>query len=77
MCVWNFDIPFYHRPNYIIPTVQSINRISIGVGLILTHAVGMTFKSAHEYGSYIHMLATATAAQTTLIFSQTNINLSM
>lgn len=37
----------------------------------------MTFKSAQGYGSYIHMLATATAAQTTLIFSQTNINLSM
>lgn len=77
MCVWNSEIPFYQIPNYIIPTVQSIYRVSIGIGLILTHEVGMTFKSAHGYDSYIHMLATATAAQITLIFSQTNINSSM
>lgn len=77
MRVWNSDIPRYQRPNYIIPPLQSMNRVSIGVSLLTTREQGLTFKTAQGYGAFVHMLTTATAAQTTLIFSQTNINLSM
>lgn len=75
--VWNLDNPLYRAINYTLPTVQSVNRVGIGIGLVLTHEMGLTFQTSQGYGSYIHMLATATAAQTSLIFYQTNLNLSM
>lgn len=77
MRVWKSDVPSYQVPNYTISTVLSVNRIAIGLGLILTHELGKTIQSARGYGSFVHMLSTATAAQASLIFSQTNINLSM
>lgn len=77
MRVWNAQIPLFKSPNYTLPTVQSMNRVAIRIGLVLTHEMGLTFKTSQGFGSYIHMLSTASAAQTSLIFSQTNLNLSM
>jgi hypothetical protein len=74
---WATEVPTSMTSNYTIPTVQSLNRVSTGIGLILTHEMGLTFKSAQGFGSFVHMLATASAAQASLIFSQTNLNLSM
>lgn len=48
--VWANPGPMYRISNYSVSTLQSMNRISIGIGLVLTHAMGLVFRSAKGFG---------------------------
>nr|QXV86549.1 capsid protein [Totiviridae sp.] len=77
MVVWATGTPANMKPNYDVTTTESLMRVAIYVRLILTHEVKLFFESAHGMGTFVHMLSGALSAQFGLIFSNTNLDLSL
>lgn len=75
MRIWYERVPAYHTPAYTLSTCSSLTRVAIYVKLVLTHEKNVIYDSPNGMGTHIHMLAGATAAQTSLIFSQSNLAL--
>jgi len=74
MRVWSTTVPVHYLPGYSITTLNSVIRICFYVKLLLAHK---TIVNNNCIGSYVHLLSMVMGAQTSLIFSQTNLSLSV
>jgi len=74
MRVWSDSIPNNSAPGYFITTVGSLIRICFYAKLIFAHDTRMIIR---HLDTRIHLLSVAMGAQTSLIFSQTNLSLSV
>lgn len=75
--IWNQVVPDYYSFNYTATTVNSVARVAIAMQLVITTELSIKFNYGGGFSTWMHMLCGALCAQTSTIFSSTNINLSV
>lgn len=73
--VWETTSPTHASEGYVVSTVESPMRVAIYMKLAVTHERPMSFGGGEGMVSWTHMLGMALAAQATLLFSETNLDL--
>lgn len=73
--VWRGRYPDEEVSTYNITTMDSLYRVGVYVGLVLTHERQLMFPHSAALAGWVHMLAGAISCQTAMSFAQNNVSL--